>query len=196
MTNLRAALVDEIRDLYSAEKQLTKTLPKLSKVATNERLCDAFGAHLEETQNHVTRLERVFELLDEKPRAKHCAGMAGIIEEASDKFDGEYEDAALDARLIAAAQKAEHYEIGAYGTAIAWAKALELNDVATVLGETLTEEKAADQKLSSLAESGINDAASAGDAAEMDEDETETRARKQEPAPTVAKATRARGARH
>ena len=175
--NLREALVDEIRDLYNAEKQLTKALPKMAKGATSEELREAFESHLEETESQVTRLERVFELLDEKPRGKHCAGMAGIIEEGSEKLQEDMEDSVLDACLIASAQKVEHYEIGAYGTAIAWAEALELTEVAQVLQETLAEEKAADEKLSALAESGINEAATAGeseDDMEEDEDDSET----------------------
>jgi ferritin-like metal-binding protein YciE len=171
--NLREALVEEIRDLYNAEKQLTKALPKLAKSATNDGLREAFESHLEETEGHVTRLERVFELLDEKPRGKHCAGMAGIIEEGSDTMQEDMEDAVMDACLIAAAQRAEHYEITAYGTCIAWAEALELSEVAEVLNETLAEEKAADEKLSAIAESGVNEAATAGESedAEMEDDE-------------------------
>src|SRR5215208_2118623 len=104
--NLREALVDEIRDLYNAEKQLTKALPKLAKGATSDELREAFESHLGETEGHVTRLERVFELLDEKARGKHCAGMAGIIEEGSDKLQEDMEDSVMDACLIAAAQRA------------------------------------------------------------------------------------------
>src|ERR1044071_5222191 len=104
--NLREALVDEIRDLYNAEKQLTKALPKLAKGATSEELREAFESHLEETEGQITRLERVFELLDEKPRGKHCAGIAGIIEEGSDIMQEDMEDAVMDACLIAAGQKA------------------------------------------------------------------------------------------
>ena len=172
--NLRDALVDEIKDLYNAEKQLTKALPKLAKAATNDELRAAFESHLEETLNQISRLDRVFELLDEKPRGKHCAGMAGIIEEGSEKLEEDLEDAVMDACIIKSAQSAEHYEIGSYGTAIAWAEALEMSDVAQLLQETLAEEKAADAKLSALAESGINEAATAGESEDdMDEDEEE-----------------------
>jgi ferritin-like metal-binding protein YciE len=173
--NLREALVDEIRDLYNAEKQLTKALPKMAKGATSDELRDAFETHLEETEGHVTRLERVFELLDEKPRGKHCAGMAGIIEEGNEKLQEDMEDAVMDACIIKSAQSAEHYEIGSYGTAVAWAEALELSEVAEILNETLAEEKATDQKLTALAESGINEAATAGESGEeeMEEDEEE-----------------------
>lgn len=177
--NLREALVEEIKDLYNAEKQLTKALPKLAKAATSDELREAFESHLEETEGHVTRLERAFELLDEKPRGKHCAGIAGIIEEGSDTMQEDAEDAVMDAMLIAAGQRAEHYEIGAYGTVIAWAEALELTELAQLLQETLAEEKAADEKLTALAESGINEAATAGaeeDESMEDEDEDSSRA--------------------
>jgi ferritin-like metal-binding protein YciE len=170
-SNLRDALVDEIKDLYNAEKQLTKALPKLAKASTNDALREAFESHLEETENHVTRLEKVFELLDEKPRGKHCAGMAGIIEEGNEKLEEDMEDRVMDACIIKSAQSAEHYEIGSYGTAIAWAEALDLTEIAEVLQETLAEEKAADAKLSALAESGINEAATAGESDEDSEDE-------------------------
>jgi ferritin-like metal-binding protein YciE len=187
---LHEMLVDEIKDLYHAEKQLTKALPKLAKGATSDELREAFEGHLEETEGHVTRLERVFELLDEKPRGKHCAGMAGIIEEGSDMLQEDAEDAVMDAMLIAAGQRAEHYEIGAYGTCIAWAEALDLTEVAEVLNETLAEEKNADQKLTAIAESGINEAATAGAEEEegMEEDEEgSSRARSSESASMSAR---------
>ena len=186
--NLREALVEEIRDLYNAEKQLVKALPKMAKGAESDELREAFEQHLEETEGQVTRLERVFELLDEKPRGKHCAGMAGIIEEGNEKLQEEMEGSVLDAQLIAGAQKVEHYEIGAYGTAIAWAEALGLNEVCDVLNETLEEEKAADEKLSALAEAGINQAATAGEE-EGDEMEEED---EDEPAATRAGSVRGR----
>ena len=175
--NLREALVEEIRDLYNAEKQLVKALPKMAKAAESDELRTAFEEHLEETEGQVTRLERVFELLDEKPRGKHCAGMAGIVEEGSEKLQEDLEGSVLDASLIGAAQKVEHYEICAYGTAVAWAEALGLSEVVDVLNETLEEEKAADEKLTALAESGINQAATAGESEEegeeMEEDDEE-----------------------
>lgn len=197
--NLRDALVEEIRDLYNAEKQLVKALPKMAKGATSEELREALESHLDETENQVTRLERVFELLDEKPRGKHCAGMAGIVEEGSEKLQEDMEDMVLDACLIASAQKVEHYEMGAYGTVIAWAEALGLNEVRDVLNETLEEEKAADKKLTALAESGINDAATAGESDMEEEEEATTTSRessrRSEPAGAGAKSARARGGR-
>jgi ferritin-like metal-binding protein YciE len=190
--NLREALVEEIRDLYNAEKQLVKALPKMAKGAESDELRDAFEQHLQETEGQVSRLERVFELLDEKPRGKHCAGMAGIIEEGSEKLHEDMEGSVLDASLIGAAQKVEHYEICAYGTAIAWAEALGLSEVVDVLNESLEEEKSADEKLTALAESGINQAATAGESEdeddEMDEDEDEEEE-------TVSRAGSSRGGR-
>lgn len=162
MRTLHDALVDEIRDLYHAEKQLVKALPKMAKATSNSELRTAIEAHLAETEDQVTRLEEVFELLDLKPRAKACAGMAGILEEGSDVLEEDAEEAVLDAMIIASAQRAEHYEIAAYGTAAAWAEGLGLQQVAKLLQTTLAEEKAADTKLSALAESGINAAAESG----------------------------------
>jgi ferritin-like metal-binding protein YciE len=173
VNTLRDALVDEIKDLYNAEKQLVKALPKLAKNAVSDELRAALEAHLEETQGQVARLEQVFELLDETPKGKHCAGMAGIIEEGSDAVEEDAEDAVMDALIIAAGQRAEHYEIAAYGTAVAWAEALDLSEVADLLRATLEEEKDADVKLSSLAESGINEAATAGESDEEEEEEAD-----------------------
>jgi ferritin-like metal-binding protein YciE len=172
MNTLMDALVDEVRDLYHAEKQLVKALPKMAKAASSDELREALVSHLSETENQVGRLEQVFELLEEKPRAKACAGMAGIIEEGSDALKEDAEPAVLDAMIIAAAQRAEHYEMAAYGTAAAWAEGLGLSEVAELLRDTLDEEKAADEKLTALAEAGINDAASAGaEDEEQDEDD-------------------------
>jgi ferritin-like metal-binding protein YciE len=159
---LRELLVDEIRDLYSAERQLTKALPKMARAATSDELREAFEAHLAETEAQIERLDSVFESLDEKPRAKHCEGMAGIIEEGSSLIGEDFDGAVLDAGLIASAQRVEHYEIGAYGSVIAWAKALGLTDVARTLDETLAEEKATDEKLNTLAEGSINAEAASG----------------------------------
>jgi ferritin-like metal-binding protein YciE len=160
-----------VRDLYHAEKQLVKALPKLVKGATNPDLKAALENHLGETQQQVSRLEDVFGLLDEPVKAKTCAGMAGIIEEGADALGEDFEGAVMDAAIIASAQRAEHYEIAAYGTAAAWADSLGLSDVSALLNETLAEEKAADQKLSALAEQGINEAATAGDDADDEDDD-------------------------
>jgi ferritin-like metal-binding protein YciE len=171
---LHDAFLDELRDTYDAEKQLTKALPKLAKAATSAELRAAFETHLEETRGHVDRLERVFESLDEKVRGKHCDGIAGIIEEGKSIMEEDFDDATMDACLIAAGQRAEHYEMAAYGTLVAWARGMGHSDAATLLQETLDEEKAADEKLSSLAEGGINqdaaDTAHPDSAEEEDED--------------------------
>jgi ferritin-like metal-binding protein YciE len=154
--SLRKLFIDELRDVYHAEKQLTKALPKLAKAATSAELRDAFETHLEETQGHVRRVEQVFELLGEPAKTKPCAGMSGIIEEGADLIAEEEKGAVLDAGLIAGGQRAEHYEMAAYGTLVAWAKAMGHTDAADLLQQILDEEKAADGKLSELAESGIN----------------------------------------
>ena len=177
---LHELLVEEIKDLYHAEKQLTKALPKMAKAATHEDLRDAFESHLEETREQVTRLEEVFAVLGEKVKAKACAGMQGIIEEGNDLMKEDAEGSVLDAGLIASAQRVEHYEIAAYGTCVAWARLLGQDEAASLLEQTLEEEKAADEKLSALAESEINQSAVAEglDEAEGEEDEEEETGRK------------------
>lgn len=158
----RDALIDEVRDLYHAEKQLVRALPKLAKNASNDALREALTSHLEETKGHVSILEQVFEALDEPVKAKACAGMAGIVEEGADILEENVvSDAVLDAMIIAAAQRAEHYEIAAYGTAAQWAKTLGLTKVSKLLGQILGEEEAADKKLTELAEGSINQGAAA-----------------------------------
>jgi ferritin-like metal-binding protein YciE len=166
---LHEMLVDEIKDLYHAEKQLTKALPKMAKAASHEDLREAFEAHLEETQGHVVRLEEVFESLGEKVKAKNCPGMAGIIEEGNEKIKEGERGPVLDAVLIAAAQRAEHYEIGAYGTCAEWARLMGHSEVVELLEQTLDEEKATDKKLTALAEGEVNSAA-VSEGAEDDED--------------------------
>ena len=159
---LHEALIDELKDLYNAEKQLTKALPKMAKNATSAPLRQALTSHLKETQVQVRRLEQALRLLDEKPKGKLCDGMQGIIKEGNKMMEEVEEGPVLDACLIAGGQRAEHYEIGAYGTCIAWAKQMGHTKVVKLLVQTLNEEKAADKKLSALAESGINDAADFG----------------------------------
>jgi len=178
---LHDAFVDEIKDLYNAEKQLTKALPKLAKHATNEALREALESHLADTAGHIQRLEQIFALLDEKPRGKHCAGMAGIIEEGHSMLEEDFEGAVLDACIIAAGQRAEHYEMAAYGTCVAWAEALGLTEAAELLNETLAEEKAADEKLSAMAEGDINEAA-AGQGDDEDEASEDDEEAEEEPA--------------
>jgi ferritin-like metal-binding protein YciE len=170
---LHDAFLDELRDAYDAEKQLTKALPKMAKAATSPVLRDAFETHLEETRGHIERLEQVMEGLGEKAKGKHCDGMAGIIEEAKGVMDEDFDEATADACLIASAQRVEHYEIAAYGTLAAWAKAMGHTDAAELLNETLEEEKATDEKLTSLAEAGINQEAADAAHPEGAEDDEE-----------------------
>ena len=153
---LHDAFIDELRDTYDAERQITKALPKMIKAASSDELRTAFESHLEETRAQVERLEQVFELLDEKARGKHCEGMAGIIEEGKSMMEEEFDETTMDAVLIASAQRVEHYEMAAYGTLVAWARDMGHNDAAELLEQTLDEEKAADEKLTSIGEGGIN----------------------------------------
>lgn len=179
---LHDAFIMELRDAYDAEKQLIKALPKMAKAASTDGLRDALEQHLEETREHVTRLEQVFGTLDEKVKGKHCEGIAGIIEEGQNALAEDLDDAALDACIIAAGQRAEHYEMAAYGTLVAWARAMGHDEAADLLEETLNEEKAADEKLTELAEGGINEEAAqmahpdVDDADSGDEDAAEERA--------------------
>jgi ferritin-like metal-binding protein YciE len=170
---LHDAFLDELRDAYDAEKQLLKALPKMAKKATSDDLTSAFEAHLEETRGHVDKLEQVFGTLDEKVRGKHCDGIAGIIEEGKSVMEEDFDAETMDACLIAGGQRAEHYEIAAYGTLIAWAKVMGHKEAANLLEEILEEEKAADEKLTALAEGGINQAAADEEEGE-DEDEKPT----------------------
>jgi ferritin-like metal-binding protein YciE len=165
---LHDAFVDELRDTYDAEKQLTKALAKMAKAATSPDLKDAFEAHLEETRGQIDRLDEVFASIEEKARGKHCDGIAGIIDEGKAIMEENFDDSTTDACLIAAGQRAEHYEMAAYGTLIAWADAMGHTEAANLLQQTLDEEKAADKKLSALAEGGLNQAAA--DAAHPDEE--------------------------
>ena len=168
-TTLKSLLIDELRDVYHAERQLVKALPKLAKAATSPDLREALESHLGETEEHVSRLEQAFDMLSETAKAKPCAGMQGIVEEGSDLIKESDKGAALDAGIIAGAQRAEHYEIAAYGSLMAWAKALGHDDVAELLSTTLDEEKAADEKLTELAEAGLNQAAVSPDDSDDDE---------------------------
>ena len=146
---------DEIKDLYSAENQILKALPKMAKNTTNPQLKAAFLKHLEETKGHVARLEQIAEALDFTPRGKKCKGMEGLLEEGKEVM-GEFDDDTLDAGMIGAAQKVEHYEIAAYGTARAHAELLGYTKAARLLQQTLDEEGRTDKKLSQLAESIVN----------------------------------------
>jgi ferritin-like metal-binding protein YciE len=171
LSTLNKLFEDELRDVYDAEKQILKALPKIIKASSNDELRKALSSHLEETRGQVTRLEQAFESLDLKPKGKHCAGMAGILEEGSDLLEEDGDEAVLDAAFIAGCQRVEHYEITAYGTLMAWAKLLGYRDAFNLLKANEQEEKAADAKLSKLAESTVNTQAAAAGAESDDEEE-------------------------
>jgi ferritin-like metal-binding protein YciE len=149
---LRELYIDELKDLYSAENQLVKALPKMAKGADSEELRQGFEEHLEQTKGHVQRLEEIFEALRESPKGKKCKGMEGLIEEGAEVLDEDYEGSILDAALIGAAQRVEHYEIAGYGTARAMAEVLGEILHVTLLTDTLEEEKETDEKLTELAQ--------------------------------------------
>jgi ferritin-like metal-binding protein YciE len=149
---LKKLYVEELKDLYSAENQLVKALPKMAKAASAEELRQGFEEHLEQTKGHVQRLEKIFESLDESPKGKKCMGMEGLIKEGSEAMEEDYEGAVMDAALIGAAQRVEHYEMAAYGTARELAKVLGESKHASLLEETLEEEKETDEKLTELSQ--------------------------------------------
>ncbi len=154
--NMDDLFVHTLRDVYYAEKQITKALPEMIEKANDPQLKQGFQTHLRETENHVKRLERVFELTGKKAQGVDCPAIDGIIEEANDVAGEVEQKSVLDAALIAAAQAVEHYEMTRYGTLIAWAKQLGHKDCVTLLQQTLDEEKATDQKLTAMAESQVN----------------------------------------
>ena len=191
LDSLGDLLEGEIKDIYDAEKQLTKALPKLAKKATATELKEAFEEHLQQTEEHIARLEQVFELMQMPVRGKKCEGMKHLIAEGSEMVEKAEDDATRDALLIAAAQKVEHYEIASYGTIRVWANLLGKNEVAALFEDTLEDEKEADQKLTQIAESFVNQQAARGDAEEEDEQTPAGRMRPTRRARSVA-ADRAR----
>ncbi len=154
--SLEALLLHEVKDLYHAEKQLIKALPKVAKKASSPELKNALEEHLQQTEGHVNRLEQVFEMLGQPPKAVKCKAMAGILEEGEETLKLEATPETLDAAIITSAQKVEHYEIASYGSLANWASMLGRNDIKALFGQTLEEEKQTDEKLTSLAQSGIN----------------------------------------
>jgi len=158
---LRELYIDELKDLYSAESQLVKALPKMAKGAASEDLRQGFEEHFEQTEGHVQRLEQIFEAMGESPKGKKCKGMEGLIEEGAEVLEEDYEGGVLDAALIGAAQRVEHYEIAGYGTVRAMAEKLGESEHVSLLTETLEEEKETDEKLTQLAEEA-NTGANAG----------------------------------
>lgn len=149
---LKELYIDELRDLYDAENKLVKALPKLANAANSDKLRAGFEEHLEQTRGHVERLEEIFEALGEKPSGKKCAGMAGLVKEGEEIMDEDFSGAVMDAGLISAAQRVEHYEIAAYGCVNAWAQLLGESEASALLEKTLEEEKETDQKLTKLSE--------------------------------------------
>lgn len=185
---LKELYVDELKDIYNAENQLVKALPKMAKAATSDDLRTGFEEHLEQTRGHVQRLEQIFKALGEKPTGKKCKGMEGLVAEGQEMMDEDYEDDLMDAALISAAQRVEHYEIAAYGTVRTYAELLGEDEAVTLLEQTLEEEKETDQKLSDLA-SDINVKA-LGDASGKDSSSEESD--EEEPTPIRKKAKTAR----
>ena len=153
---LHELFLDELADLLSAETQLTKALPKMAKAAQSEELREALESHLQETEGHVDRLKQVFESLDEKPKSKTCKAMKGLVEEGAEILQELKGKSTIDAGIIAAGQKVEHYEIASYGTVRAWAEQMGHDEAVRLLEETLEEEKAADEKLTEIAQTVAN----------------------------------------
>ena len=171
LDSLDKLFLEELKDIYNAEKQLTRALPRMAKAAESPELQRAFTNHLRETEGQVQRLERIFKELGQAARGKKCKGMEGLIEEGKEKLEEEGEGPVLDAALIASAQKVEHYEIAAYGCLRTYAQLLGHDEAERLLGETLEEEEAADKKLTQLGEAGINEAAVAVGAGTEEEEE-------------------------
>jgi len=173
LENMQDLLVEELKDLYNAENQLIKALPKMAKAAAHPTLKSAFEEHLKQTQQQVERLETIFEELEENPKGKRCKAMEGLVKEGSEIIEEDGEDAVKDAALISAAQKVEHYEIAGYGCARTFASLLGFEKAATLLQQTLEEEGETDKKLTEIAETIINENAKASDEEEDEEEEGE-----------------------
>ena len=177
MTDLQDLMVDNLKDLYSAETQLLKALPKVAKGVENSQLRQAIQVHLKETEEHVRRLEQIFSDLGEKPTGKKCKGMEGLIEENKEKLEEDAEPEVMDAGLIVGCQKVEHYEIAGYGSAVTFAKLLGNDEAARLLAQTLDEEERTDKKLTEIAESSINLQAAEGSEEEMESSGRSSRSR-------------------
>jgi len=163
LRTLEDLFVKELKDLYSAEKQILKALPKMAKAASSEKLREGFEEHREQTEGHVERLEKIFESLGKPSRGVKCAAMEGILEEGKELLEEDADESVMDAALIAAAQRVEHYEIAAYGTVRTLARMLGNSEAEELLQQTLDEEKQTDEKLTELAESEVNVAAQGGE---------------------------------
>lgn len=156
LKTLHDLYVDELKDLYNAENQILKALPKMAKAASDPQLAQAFTDHLAETKGQVDRLEKIFKKLDVNPKGKHCKAMEGLLEEGKDLMAEDADPSVMDAALIAAAQRVEHYEMAGYGCVRTYARLLGYEEAADLLQETLDEEGTADKKLTDLAETVIN----------------------------------------
>lgn len=173
--SMRQLYVDELRDLYNAETQMVKALPKMAKAASSAELRQALEEHLRQTSEQVSRLEQIFESLDEKPTGRKCLGMDGLVKEAAETMQEKYSGSVMDAAIIGAAQRVEHYEIAGYGTVREFAELLEENEHVSLIEQTLEEEKQADKKLTQLAEdinSRATETQGPGEAAEGEESES------------------------
>ena len=170
LDSLEKLFLEELKDIYNAEKQILRALPRMAKTAESPDLAEAFTKHLRETEGHVQRLERIFKELGHPPRGKKCKGMEGLLEEGKEVMEEDGDPAVIDAALIAGAQRVEHYEIAAYGCLRSYAELLGYTQARQLLQQNLAEEEAADKKLTQLGESGINEAA-AGVGAGMDDSE-------------------------
>src|SRR5215472_11283146 len=177
-TNLKSVFVDELRDLYSAEQQLIKALPKMAKAATSEELRKGFEEHLEQTKEHAMRLEKIFAGLGEPAKGRKCKGMEGIVDEGAEVMDEDYEGAVMDAAIISAAQRIEHYEIAAYGSVHAYATLMGESGAGSLLEQTLEEEKETNQKLTNLSKEINPEAFQGGGEMEMRGSKPRTRAAK------------------
>jgi ferritin-like metal-binding protein YciE len=175
--NLKSVFVDELRDIYNAEQQLIKALPKMAKAATSEELRSGFEEHLEQTREHASRIEKIFSGMGEPVKGKKCKGMEGIVSEGGEVMSEDYEGAVMDAALISAAQRVEHYEMAAYGAVHAYAELMGESEAASLLDQTLEEEKETDKKLTDLSKK-INFEAYQGGGAEAGEMKPKQRAAK------------------
>jgi ferritin-like metal-binding protein YciE len=172
---LKELYIDELRDIYNAETQLVKALPKMAKASNSDELRSGFESHLEQTKGHVQRLEKIFDALDEKPTGKKCLGMQGLVKEGDEIMGEDFHGEVMDAALISAAQRVEHYEIAAYGCVRSWAELLGENEAVSLLEKTLEEEKETDQKLTELSEQINVEAKSQDVEGEEEEEQPEIR---------------------
>ncbi len=176
--SMRELYINELKDLYNAETQLVKALPKMARASSSKELQQAFEEHLRQTSEQVTRLEQIFEMLEEKPTGKKCLGMEGLVKEAAETMREQYEDSVMDAALIGAAQRVEHYEIAGYGTVREFAQLLGEDEHVPLIEQTLEEEKQTDEKLTRLAQDINSEAKAADTGSESDEEESGTRGSK------------------